>query len=101
MAPIFGEITLPKESIKTQKVTNRPNFITKSEAPPPEVIVVDKLRTDTSVNYGLIGETRAIVTSEKRIPRKKRNIKTLVTSPPRRDSIPNQEKNTLGLQKYQ
>ena len=28
MAPIWGEITLPKESIKKQKVTNRPKLIT-------------------------------------------------------------------------
>ena len=30
VAPIFGKITLPKESIKTQKVTNGPNFISQS-----------------------------------------------------------------------
>ena len=75
MAPIFGEITLPKESIKTQKVTNRPNVITESETPSPEVIVVEKLQTDISVNSGLIGETRSSVTPEKCIPGKKRNIK--------------------------
>ena len=28
VAPICGKITLPKESIRTQKVTNGPNFIT-------------------------------------------------------------------------
>ena len=50
---------------------------------------------------GLTGETRASVTPEKRIPRKKRNIKSLVTSPPKKDPIPNQDKNNLGLQKYQ
>ena len=33
VAPIFGEITLPKEYIKTQKFTNGPNLITQSEAP--------------------------------------------------------------------
>ena len=38
---------------------------------------------------------------EKRIPRKKRNIKLLATYPPRNDSIPNQDKNTLGIKKYQ
>ena len=50
MAPICGKITLTKESIKTQRVTNVTNLITKSEAPSPEVIVVDKLHTDISVN---------------------------------------------------
>ena len=72
MAPICGEITLPKESIKTQNVTNGPNFITQSESSAPEVIVVDKLQTDLSVDYGLTGETRASVTPEKHI-KKKRN----------------------------
>ena len=43
MATIWGKITLPKESIKTKKLTNGPNFITQSKAPAPEVIVVDKL----------------------------------------------------------
>ena len=41
MAPICGKITLPKESIKTQKVTNGPNLINKSEAPALEVIMVE------------------------------------------------------------
>ena len=50
VVPICGEITLPKEYIKTQKVTNAPTLITQPEAPAPEVIVVDKLRTDISVN---------------------------------------------------
>ena len=45
------------------------------EAPAPDLIVVDKLWTDVSVNYGLTGETRASVTPEKRIPGNKRNIK--------------------------
>ena len=35
------------------------------------------------------------------IPRKKRKIKSLATSPPRKYPIPNQDKNTLGLEKYQ
>ena len=48
MAQICGKITLPKESIKTQKVTNGPNLITQSEAPALEVIVVDP-----PVNSGL------------------------------------------------
>ena len=33
MATICGKTTLPKKSIKTQKVTNGSNLITKSEAP--------------------------------------------------------------------
>ena len=63
--------------------------------------MVDKLQNDLSVNSGLTGETRASVTPEKRIPRKKRNIKSLAMSPPRKDPIPNQDINNLGLQKYQ
>ena len=39
MAPIFGKITLPKEYIKTQKLTNVPNLITQSEAPAPKEIM--------------------------------------------------------------
>ena len=53
MAQICGEIILPKESIKAKKLTNVPNLITKSEGPAPEVIVVDRLLTDLSVNSGL------------------------------------------------
>ena len=30
VAPICGEITSPKESIRTQKVTNGPNLVTQS-----------------------------------------------------------------------
>ena len=97
----FCKITLLKEYIKIKKVTNGPNLITKSEAPAPEVIVVNKLRTDIYVNSGLMGETKASVTPEKRIPRKKRNIKSLATSPPRKDPSTNQDKNTLGIQKDQ
>ena len=60
MAPIFGEIRLPKESINTKNITNGPNLINQSEAPAPEVIVVDKLWTDISVNYGLTGEQEQV-----------------------------------------
>ena len=63
--------------------------------------MADKLRTDLSVNSGLAGETRASVTPEKLIPRKKRNLKSLATLPPRKVPIINQDKNTLGLQKHQ
>ena len=52
VAPICGEITLTKESIKIQRVTNGTNLINKSEATSPKVIVVDKLLTDISVNSG-------------------------------------------------
>ena len=86
MAPICGEFTLPKESIKTKKVANEPNFITQSEAPSPNEIMV---WSDLSVDYGLTGETRASVTPEKRISRNKRKLKSLATSPPRKDPIPN------------
>ena len=63
--------------------------------------MVDKLITDMYVNYGFKGEKRANVTPEKRIPRNKRNIKSLAMSPRRKDPVPSQEKNDLGLQKYQ
>ena len=76
-------------------------MITQSEAPAPELLVMDKLRTDLYVNYGLTGVTRASVKPKKRIPIRKRNKKSLAMSPLRKDPIPNQDKNTLGLQKYQ
>ena len=77
VAPIYDEITLSKESIRTQKATDGPNLKTKSEAPEPEVTVVDKLRSGLSVDSGLTGETRSIVTPEKRIPGK--DIKYKIT----------------------
>ena len=61
--------------------------------------MVGKLRTDLSVNSGLIGETRASVTPEKRIPKKEQNIKSLAMFPPRKDPITTQDKYTLGIQK--
>ena len=63
--------------------------------------MLGKIRNDLSVNSVLTGETGAIVTPEKRVPRKKINIKSLAKSQLRKDPIPNQDKNTLGLQKYQ
>ena len=63
--------------------------------------MVGKLRSDLSVNSGLTGDTRAIVMPGIRIPRKKKYIKSLAMSSPRKDPITNQDKNTLGLQKYQ
>ena len=68
-------VLLDKESTKKKNATNATNLITQSEATALEVILVDKIRTVLSVNYGLIGEissgligeTRASVTPEKRI----------------------------------
>ena len=62
MAPICGKITLPKEYIKTQKVTNGPNLITQSESPAPEVMVVETIITDLSIKPGLTGVKRVSVT---------------------------------------
>ena len=59
------------------------------------------VRTDISVFLWVAGATGDIVTLEKRIPRKKIKIKSLATSPPWKDPISNQDKNTLGLEKYQ
>ena len=42
MAPIYKKKTVPKESIKTQKVTNRPHFIIQSESLAPKEIMVEK-----------------------------------------------------------
>ena len=43
---VFGtnlwKIIIPKESIKTQKVTNAPNLIVQSKTPAPKDIMVDK-----------------------------------------------------------
>ena len=50
VAPICGKIILPKEYIRTQKVTNGPNLITQSELPATEVIVVEKIKYDLSFN---------------------------------------------------
>ena len=71
VAQICGEITLPKESIKTQKVINIPNLINQSESPAPESIVVDKLQPDISVNYLLTVETRASVAPENTFQKRK------------------------------
>ena len=98
MSPIYGKNTLPKESIKTKKVTNAPNFIRQSEPPSSKEMMVDKIRTDLSVLSGVTGPS---VTPERIIPRKKRNMKSLATSSPRKDPIPNQDINTLGARKYQ
>ena len=60
-------------------MTNAPKLITQSKAPSPVLIVEKKLWTGLYVlsgatgekRSGLAGETRASVTSEKRIPKNK------------------------------
>ena len=47
------------------------------------------------------GSTVAIVTPENCIPRKKNNMKSLATSPPRKDPISNQDINMLGTKNDQ
>ena len=56
------------------------------------------MRTDIYVLSGAIGDS---IMLEKRIPIKKRKIKPLATLPPRKDLIPNQDKNALGIEKDQ
>ena len=46
------------------------------------------VRTDIFILSGVTEETRAIITPGKHIPKKKK-IKSLATSPPRKDPIPN------------
>ena len=98
VSPIPRRNTLPKESTKTEKLTNTPNFIIQSEPPAPKEMMMEEIRTDLSVLSGVIG---ASVTQEKSIPRKKSNMKPLTTSLPRKDPIPNQDINMLGIKKYQ
>ena len=78
VAPIDGKI-IHKEYINTQKVTNAPNLIIQSEPPASKVIIVDrKVQTDI---YLFSGGTGASATPGKRIPRKKRKMKSLSMSP--------------------
>ena len=66
-------------------------MISQSEAPDPEEIVVRKNQRDTASytsslssatgETGLAGGTRVSVTPEKRIPKKKKNIKPKALSP--------------------
>ena len=56
------------------------------------------MRTDISVLSGTKG---ARITPEKRNPKKKRKIKSFAMLPLRNDPIPNQDKNTSGIEKYQ
>ena len=68
-------------------------MISQSEPLAPKEIMVDrKIRTDV---YILSIETGGSVTPEKRIPRKKKNMKSLAMSPPRKDPI------ILGIKKHQ
>ena len=78
---------MPNNSL-TQKATNAPNLISQSEPPATKEIIVPKMQTDLSI---LSGTTGSSITPEKRI----------TTSPPIKDPIPNQDKNTLGIEKYQ
>ena len=41
MAPISEKEKIPKESIKTQKVTNKPNLISQLEPLEPKEIIVE------------------------------------------------------------
>ena len=82
----------------TQKATNAPHFIIKLETPAPKEIMVTKMRIDLSV---LSVATGASTTPEKLIQIKKREIKSLEILPPRKYTIPNQDKNTLGSEKDQ
>ena len=56
-------------------------------------MVDKKIPTDVSV---LSGATGASVTLEKRIPTKKKNMKSLAMSPPIKYPIPNPDINILG-----
>ena len=73
-------------------------MISPSEAPAPEEIEVHKHQrylsslSEATGKTGLTGGTRVSVTPEKRIPKKKKNIKSLALSPLRKDKIPNQYK---------
>ena len=59
-------------------------------------MVNPKMRTDIS---DLSVGTGASVTQEKRVPRKKNNMKSLATSPPRKDPITNPDIKILGTKK--
>ena len=97
MAQISGKKFIPKEHFKSQKVTNAPNLISQTESPAPKEIMVDN-KIQTGV-YILSGATVASVTPEKVIPRKKKNMESLVMSPPRNYPIPNQDINRLWTKK--
>ena len=88
VAQMFGKNTLPKESIKTQKVTNAPNLISQSKPlTPKEIMVNTKMQTYINILSTLI--TGASVTPEECIPINKRNIKSFAILPLRKDAISN------------
>ena len=49
-------------------------------------------KTKTDVSIFSTGTTGSSVAPDKRVPGKKMDIKSLATSPPRKDQIPNQYK---------
>ena len=78
-------------------MTNAKKLISQSEKPTPKEIIVDKkIRSDVSFLYVGTGDS---VSQEKRIPRKKKNMKSLAMSPPRKDPIPNQYINRITTKK--
>ena len=82
------EKTIPKYSIKKQKVTNATNVISPSEPPSSKEIMVEKT-IRCYVSFFSVG-TGASVTPENIISRKKNNMKSPEMSPPRKHPIPNQ-----------
>ena len=74
VAPIYGKAIIPMAYINTREVANAQNLISSSEPPAPKVIMVNgKIRTDVSFLSVVIG---ASVIPDKRIPRKKSNMKS-------------------------
>ena len=61
-------------------------------------MVNPKIRTNVSIFSEATGASE---TPEKRIPRNKKNIKSLTMSPQRKDTFPNQDIYMLGTRKYQ
>ena len=84
-------VLFDKELIKKKYEKQKPNMVSQSEAPAPEEIVVRKHQRDTDYYtyslYSSTGETgltvgtRVNMTPEKRIPKKKKNIKYKALSP--------------------
>ena len=98
MAPTSVKYKITKESIKTQKVTNKPNLISQLE-PSEKKIIMGKAKMWTYVSI-LSGGTGASVTTEKRIPRKKKNIKSPAMSPPGNYPIKNQDIDRLITERH-
>ena len=68
VAPISEKYRIPKESIRTEKVTNTSIFLSIRTIRTKVILVESKMRNDFSL---LSVGTRASVTPERRIPRKK------------------------------